>query len=141
ALRRVAAPRRGMSAAPLVRATPLTKHCALRRGLLGRRTDIVRAVESISFTIEAGQTLGLVGESGCGKTTTSRMILRVEPPTSGDIRFEGAPLAALDREGLRHYRRSVQAVFQDPYASLAPRMRVAPLVGQTLVIGQRPRGP
>ena len=129
-----------MSPAPLLEATRLTKHFALRRGLLGRRTDIVRAVDSISFTIEAGQTLGLVGESGCGKTTTSRMILRVEPPTSGDIRFEGAPLAALDREGLRHYRRSVQAVFQDPYASLDPRMRVAAIVGEPLVIGQRPTG-
>jgi len=129
-----------MSPAPLLEATRLTKHFALRRGLLGRRTDIVRAVDSISFTIEAGQTLGLVGESGCGKTTTSRMILRVEPPTSGDLRFEGAPLAALDREGLRHYRRSVQAVFQDPYASLDPRMRVAAIVGEPLVIGQRPTG-
>jgi oligopeptide/dipeptide ABC transporter ATP-binding protein len=127
--------------AALLEAEALTKHFLVRRGLLGRATGLVRAVDSVSFTIEAGQTLGLVGESGCGKTTTSRMILNVEPPTSGAIRFDGVPLSGLDREGLRRYRRGVQAVFQDPYASLDPRMRVGAIVGEPLVINERPATP
>jgi len=127
--------------APLVEAEALTKHFPVRRGLLGRAGGAVRAVDSISFTIEAGRTLGLVGESGCGKTTTSRMILNVETPTSGVIRFDGTSLSALDRDGLRRYRRAVQAVFQDPYASLDPRMRVGAIVGEPIVINERPAAP
>jgi len=130
-----------MSQAPLLEAVSLTKHFPVRRGIFGRPAGLVRAVDSISFAIEAGKTLGLVGESGCGKTTTSRMILHVEAPTSGAIRFEGAPLVGLDRAGLRRYRRSVQAVFQDPYASLDPRMRVGAIVGEPLVINERPATP
>ena len=122
----------------LLEATDLTKHFPVRRGVLGRQVGLVRAVDSISFAIEAGQTLGLVGESGCGKTTTSRLILRVEAPTDGVIRFEGNALDEFDRDGLRRYRRSVQAVFQDPYASLDPRMRVGAIVGEPLVINERP---
>jgi oligopeptide/dipeptide ABC transporter ATP-binding protein len=125
----------------LLEAEALTKHFPVRRGVLGRAAGLVRAVDSVSFAIEAGQTLGLVGESGCGKTTTSRMILNVETPTSGAIRFAGVPLSGLDREGLRRYRRGVQAVFQDPYASLDPRMRVASIVGEPLVINERPSVP
>ena len=126
-----------MSAA-LLEAQALTKHFPVRRGVLGRHVGLVRAVDSVSFTIEPGKTLGLVGESGCGKTTTSRMILNVEPPTSGTIRFEGATLSGLDRGGLSRYRRAVQAVFQDPYASLDPRMRVGTIVAEPLVINERP---
>ena len=122
----------------LLEAQALTKHFPVRRGLLGRSAGAVRAVDSVSFTIEAGKTLGLVGESGCGKTTTSRMILNVEAPTSGAIRFDGAPLSTLDRDGLRRYRRAVQAVFQDPYGSLDPRMRVGAIVGEPLIINERP---
>jgi oligopeptide/dipeptide ABC transporter ATP-binding protein len=122
----------------LLEATDLTKHFPVRRGVLGRQVGLVRAVDSISFAVEAGQTLGLVGESGCGKTTTSRLILRVEAPTGGVIHFEGSALDGFDREGLRRYRRSVQAVFQDPYASLDPRMRVGAIVGEPLVINERP---
>ena len=129
-----------MSAA-LLEAEALTKHFPVRRGILGREAGLVRAVDSVSFTIEVGRTLGLVGDSGCGKTTTSRMILNVEAPTSGAIRFDGVPLAGLDRDGLRRYRRAVQAVFQDPYASLDPRMRVAAIVGEPLVINERPAAP
>ena len=129
-----------MSAPALLEAAALTKHFPVRRGILGRQAGLVRAVDAISFTIEAGRTLGLVGESGCGKTTTSKMILHVETPTSGSIRFEGAPLGTLDRAGLKRYRRSVQAVFQDPYASLDPRMRVGTIVGEPLVINERPDG-
>ena len=122
----------------LLEAEALTKHFPVRRGLLGRTAGVVRAVDSVSFTVDTGRTLGLVGESGCGKTTTSRMILNVESPTSGAIRFDGAPLAGLDRAGLRRYRRAVQAVFQDPHASLDPRMRVGAIVGEPLVINERP---
>jgi oligopeptide/dipeptide ABC transporter ATP-binding protein len=126
-----------MSAA-LLEAQALTKHFPVRRGVFGRHVGLVRAVDSVSFRIEPGKTLGLVGESGCGKTTTSRMILNVEPPTSGTIRFEGATLSGLDRGGLSRYRRAVQAVFQDPYASLDPRMRVGTIVAEPLVINERP---
>jgi oligopeptide/dipeptide ABC transporter ATP-binding protein len=122
----------------LLEATDLTKHFPVRRGVFGREIGLVRAVDSISFVIEAGRTLGLVGESGCGKTTTSRLILRIVAPTSGAIRFEGGALDGLDRDGLRRYRRSVQAVFQDPYASLDPRMRIGAIVGEPLVINERP---
>ena len=122
----------------LLEAQALTKHFPVRRGVFGRAAGLVRAVDSVSFTIEPGKTLGLVGESGCGKTTTSRMILNVEAPTSGTIRFEGAALSGLDRGGRSRYRRAVQAVFQDPYASLDPRMRVGTIVGEPLVINERP---
>src|SRR2546427_1394807 len=119
---------------PLLETTDLTKHFSVRRGTLGFGTGLVRAVDSISFTIDAATTLGLVGESGCGKTTTSRLILGLERPTAGSIRFEGKDVAALGRDERRHYRRSVQAVFQDPFASLDPRMRVSTIVAEPFVI-------
>ena len=119
---------------PLLEAQALTKHFTVRRGALGWSTGLVRAVDAVSFTIEAGTTLGLVGESGCGKTTTSKLILGLERPTAGTIRFEGRDVHALGRAGEREYRRFVQAVFQDPYASLDPRMRVASIVAEPLVI-------
>ena len=119
---------------PLLEAQALTKHFTVRRGALGWSTALVRAVDSVSFTIEAGTTLGLVGESGCGKTTTSKLILGLERPTTGTIRFEGRDVHALGRAGEREYRRFVQAVFQDPYGSLDPRMRVAAIVAEPLVI-------
>jgi oligopeptide/dipeptide ABC transporter ATP-binding protein len=114
----------------------LAKHFPVRRGLLGRATGLVRAVDGVSFTIGAGATLGLVGESGCGKTTTSKLVLGLERPTAGAIRFQGADVLALDRAGWRRYRRAVQAVFQDPYASLDPRMRVGAIVAEPLVINE-----
>jgi ABC-type glutathione transport system ATPase component len=123
-----------MAAAPLVEVDKLTKHFPVRRWGFGRRPRHVRAVDSVSFRLQAGSTLGLVGESGCGKTTTSRLILGLEQPTAGTIRFEGRDVFRLDRAGRRHYRRSVQAVFQDPYASLDPRMRVSAIVAEPLVI-------
>ena len=120
--------------APLLEVRDLTKHFLVRRGALGWSTGVVRAVDAVSFEIPTGSTLGLVGESGCGKTTTSKLILALETPTAGSIRFEDREVGALDREGRRVYRRAVQAVFQDPYASLDPRMRVGAIVAEPLVI-------
>ncbi len=118
----------------LLEVTDLTKHFKVARAGFGWSPLLVRAVDSISFTLETGTTLGLVGESGCGKTTTSRMILGLERPTAGAVRFDGSDVLSLTAEARRRYRRSVQAVFQDPYASLDPRMRVGAIVAEPLVI-------
>ena len=120
----------------LLEAHNLTKHFPLRRGLFGTDPGAVRAVDGVSFTIEAGRTLGVVGESGCGKSTTAKLVLKLEEPTAGEIRFEGRALQTLDADGLRHYRRSVQAVFQDPFASLNPRMRVGAIIAEPLVTNE-----
>ncbi len=97
----------------------------------------MRAVDRVSFAIEPGRTLGVVGESGCGKTTTAKLVLGLEEPSGGSIRFDGRDLHELDTAGRRQYRKSVQAVFQDPYASLNPRMRVAAIVAEPLVTNER----
>jgi len=120
----------------VIEARDLTKHFPLRRGLFARVEGAVRAVDGVSFTIDSGRTLGVVGESGCGKSTTAKLILKLEEPTGGEIRFDGQPLAGLGAEGLRRYRRSVQAVFQDPFASLNPRMRVGQIVAEPLVTNE-----
>jgi len=118
----------------LLEVAGLTKHFVVRQGALGWSSAVVRAVDDIAFTLDTGATLGLVGESGCGKTTTSKMVLGLERPTAGTIRFDGQDVLALDADGRRQYRRAIQAVFQDPYASLDPRMRVATIVAEPLVI-------
>jgi oligopeptide/dipeptide ABC transporter ATP-binding protein len=125
---------RAPNGTPLLEADALTKQFVVRHGALGWSSALVRAVDAVSFTIAAGRTLGLVGESGCGKTTTSKLILGLERPTAGAIRFEGRDVHALGRAAEREYRRFVQAVFQDPYASLDPRMRVEAIVAEPLVI-------
>src|SRR5215207_10019278 len=120
---------------PLVEVQDLKKHFPVTRGLiLQRRVGFVRAVDGVSFTIERGETLGLVGESGCGKTTVGRCLLRLVEPTAGEIRFDGRDLRALGRGALRALRRRMQIIFQDPYSSLNPRLRVGAIVGEPLAI-------
>jgi oligopeptide/dipeptide ABC transporter ATP-binding protein len=123
-------------AGPVLEAKNLVKHFPVRRGLLSREVAVVRAVDDISFSIDPGKTLGVVGESGCGKTTTAKMVLLLERPTGGIMRFEGQDLQTLESANLRAYRRSVQAVFQDPYASLNPRMRVGSIIVEPLVTNE-----
>ena len=117
----------------LLQARELRKHFPVRRSLFTRHGAVVRAVDGVSFEIMPGQTLGVVGESGCGKTTTAKLVLCLEVPTEGTVEFDGRPLTGLDADGVRSYRRAVQAVFQDPYASLNPRMRVGAIVAEPLV--------
>jgi len=111
----------------------LTKIYRQRHGLFGRVSD-VRAIDRVSFAVEQGETFGLVGESGSGKTTIGRCILRLIEPTSGQVAFKGRDVLALDRGALREARRHMQMVFQDPYSSLNPRMRVETIVAEPLVI-------
>src|SRR5690242_7073999 len=117
---------------PILEATDLTKHFTAKRGLLGGARGTVRAVDGISFAIERGQTLGIVGESGCGKTTSAKLVLGLQLPTGGTMRFDNRDIQQLDSAGRRSYRKSVQAVFQDPYASLNPRMRISAIISEPL---------
>jgi oligopeptide/dipeptide ABC transporter ATP-binding protein len=117
-------------------AAGLSKHFPARRGIFGADRGVLRAVDNISFSIEGGKTLGVVGESGCGKTTTAKLVLGLESPTGGAILFEGRDLVGLDTAGRRHYRKSVQAVFQDPYASLNPRMRISAIIAEPLITNE-----
>ena len=124
-----------MSGEPLLRVEGLRKHFPLTRGILFARTlGYIKAVDDVSFEIRAGETLGLVGESGCGKTTTSRMILNLEAPTEGRILLEGEPIHGLQGAALGAYRAKVQAVFQDPWSSLNPRMKVGRTIAEALIV-------
>jgi oligopeptide/dipeptide ABC transporter ATP-binding protein len=129
-------------AMPIVEAVKLTKHFALKRGFFsGADRGAVRAVDGISFAIPPGKTLGVVGESGCGKTTTAKLVLLLEEPTGGSIRFLGKELGGLGGVNLRDYRKSVQAVFQDPFASLNPRMRVGTIIAEPLITNEALEAP
>jgi oligopeptide transport system ATP-binding protein len=119
---------------PLLRVKDLVKHFAVTGGVLSREVDRVHAVDQVSFDIDAGETLGLVGESGCGKSTTGRCILRLIEPTAGEIWFEGKNVTAFGREQLRALCRDMQIIFQDPFASLNPRMTVSTIIGEALTI-------
>jgi oligopeptide/dipeptide ABC transporter ATP-binding protein len=112
----------------------LTKHFVAERSIFGRPTAFVRAVDGVSFSVERGKTLALVGESGCGKSTVSRLVLRLIEPDSGGVRFEGRDLLALDAGQLRAFRRDAQIIFQDPYASLNPRMTVSQILTEPLAL-------
>jgi oligopeptide/dipeptide ABC transporter ATP-binding protein len=112
----------------------LKKHFVADRSVFGRPTAFIKAVDGVSFRIEAGKTLALVGESGCGKSTVSRLVLRLIEPDAGGIRFEGRDLLALDANQLRAFRRDAQIIFQDPYASLNPRMTVSQILAEPLAL-------
>jgi len=123
-----------MAETPLLRINNLKKYFPIRGGLFSREVARVHAVDDVSFTLMKGETLGLVGESGCGKSTTGRCILRLIEPTAGEVWFEDKNVTTLDKRSLRHLRRDMQIIFQDPYASLNPRMTVGSIIGEALVI-------
>ena len=118
----------------LLHVDDLKMHFPIYRGVFQRQVGAVRAVDGVSFDVKRGETLGLVGESGCGKSTTGRTILQLYKPTSGAVTFDGTNLVTLKGEQMRQMRRKMQMIFQDPYASLNPRMTVAQLVGEPLMV-------
>jgi oligopeptide transport system ATP-binding protein len=126
---------------PLLKATGLQKHFPVRRGLLQRKVGAVQAVDGLDFEVQAGETLSLVGESGCGKTTTGRLLTRLIEPTDGSIVFDGRDISHMGQGALRPLRRDIQMIFQDPYSSLNPRHTVGTIVGAPYEIqGVKPPG-
>ena len=126
---------------PLLRVKDLVKQFPIKGSLLSRTVDKVHAVDGVSFELAAGETLGLVGESGCGKSTTGRCILRLIEPTSGEVWFNGKSVTAASKDELRALARDMQIIFQDPYASLDPRMTVSAIVGEALTIHKLTKTP
>jgi oligopeptide/dipeptide ABC transporter ATP-binding protein len=123
---------------PILQAQELKKHFPVTEGLIWTKVvGWVKAVDGISFSIREGETLAIVGESGCGKTTTAKLILRLETPTAGHVFVDGQDVHALSGDSLRAYRTTVQAVFQDPWSSLSPRMRVREIVAEPLVVNRQ----
>ncbi len=126
---------------PLLRVRDLKKHFPITQGLFSSVTGHVRAVDGVSFDLNRGETLGLVGESGCGKTTTGRSILRLIEPTSGEVQFDGHNVVGLKSGDMRALRRRMQIIFQDPYSSLNPRMTVGGMLTEALKIHKLAQGP
>jgi oligopeptide transport system ATP-binding protein len=124
----------GTTQDPVLTVRGLKKYYPIHGGVLSRPVDWVRAVDDVSFHVQPGETLALVGESGCGKTTVARSVLRLIEPTGGEVRFEGCDVLALRKPELRALRRRMQIVFQDPYSSLNPRLSVADIVGEALMV-------
>lgn len=122
------------NAAPVIEVTDLKKHFPIRKGLLRRLVGHVHAVDGVSFSIGAAETLAVVGESGCGKSTVGRTVLRLIQPTAGTIKVDGTDITGLTKKELRPYRRQMQIVFQDPFASLNPRIRAGDIVGEPLMV-------
>jgi oligopeptide transport system ATP-binding protein len=129
-----------MAETPLLAIKHLKKHFPIKGGVFSKTIGYVYAVDDITFTLEKGETLGLVGESGCGKSTTGRTILRLIEPTDGAIYFEGQNITNLDKGAMRALRREMQIIFQDPYASLNPRMTVGSIIGEPLEIHKIAKG-
>ena len=131
-----------MTETPVLKVENLVKHFPIRRGMvLARTVGHVRAVDDVSFEIARGETLALVGESGCGKSTTGRLILRLIEPSSGSVSFKGTDIAGLDKGAMRKMRKHIQFIFQDPYASLNPRMTVGEMLGEPLDVHGLEQGP
>jgi oligopeptide/dipeptide ABC transporter ATP-binding protein len=140
-LRRAGEPGPGQSTGmPLLEVRDLTKYFPIKKGIFARQVGAVKAVDGVSMTVMPGETLGVVGESGCGKSTTGRCILRLIEPTSGTIKFMGEDLLALDKTALRKKRREMQIIFQDPFSSLNPRMSVGAIIKEGLTIHKLAEG-
>ncbi|MEM5789584.1 MAG: ATP-binding cassette domain-containing protein, partial [Syntrophobacteraceae bacterium] len=118
----------------LLKVTNLKKHYPITRGIFRHEVGIVKAVDGVDLEISRGETLGLVGESGCGKSTLGRVILGLEPPTDGEVFFDGQNVASMDSAQLHQLRRRMQIIFQDPYSSLNPRQTVGRIIGEGLII-------
>jgi oligopeptide transport system ATP-binding protein len=129
-----------MPSKSLLEVNHLVKHFPVRSGVLSKVQAYIRAVDGVSFNLAAQETLGLVGESGCGKSTTGRALLRLIEPTSGEIRFDGTDIVTLEPEAMRRLRRRMQIIFQDPYASLHPRMTVGNIIGEPLRVHHIAKG-
>lgn len=126
-----------MNSAPLLQVTDLAQHFDVRTGLFGREQRTVKAVNGLNFEVGKGETLALVGESGCGKTTTTRLLLRLQDPTFGSVKFEGKDVHRLKGAELKAFRSRVQAVFQDPWSSINPRVRIGDFVAEPLIVNER----
>lgn len=119
---------------PILEVDGLKKYFPIRSGVFGRKTGDVKAVDDVSFTVYEGEILGIVGESGCGKSTTGKSLLRLIEPTEGNVRFDGQEITQLSQEAMRKLRRDMQIIFQDPYASLNPRHSIEKIIGEPLLI-------